>query len=106
MLIFLHPLFSFVEQYFMPLIRHNACALTGLCGVVLSELFTVQVIFASILMTIKQARKVLGKLSENISDEELEREIKAAELLKTLFFQNLNTSGTPQLLAKSSYGKS
>ena len=40
-------------------------------------------------ITIKQARKILGKLSENISDDELEKEIKVAELLKIIYFNNL-----------------
>lgn len=37
-------------------------------------------------MTIKKARQILGKLAKNISDEELERDICCAELLKDLFF--------------------
>ncbi len=37
-------------------------------------------------MTIKQAREKLGKLAENLSDEELSEEIKVAELLKNIFF--------------------
>ena len=37
-------------------------------------------------MTIKQARKLLGKMAEPISDEELEKEIQTANLLKELFF--------------------
>lgn len=37
-------------------------------------------------MTIKQARTILGKLAIDISDEELEKDIEAATLLKDLFF--------------------
>lgn len=37
-------------------------------------------------MTIKQARKLLGKMAESLSDEELEKEIQSANLLKELFF--------------------
>lgn len=40
-------------------------------------------------LTIKYARKVLGKLAENVSDEQLEKEIKAAQLLKSLFFNQI-----------------
>jgi len=39
-------------------------------------------------MTIKQARKFLGKLSENVSDDQIEQEIKMAQLLKTIFFSH------------------
>ncbi len=37
-------------------------------------------------ITLKQARKLLGKIAENISDEELEKDIKTAELLKAIYF--------------------
>jgi hypothetical protein len=40
-------------------------------------------------MTIKQARKIIGVLSDNISDDEIERDIEAATLLKDLFFEKL-----------------
>ncbi len=40
-------------------------------------------------MTIKQAKKLLGKLADNISDKELEQEIKTSELLKTLYFSSI-----------------
>lgn len=42
------------------------------------------------IMTITRARRVLGKSSEKISDEELNRDIKTAEILKNLFFKNIN----------------
>ncbi len=42
-------------------------------------------------MTIDEARKFLGKAAKNISDEELEKEIKVAELLKTLYFNQLSS---------------
>lgn len=38
------------------------------------------------IMTTKQARKVLGKQASGISEEELEKDIEMAELLKNLFF--------------------
>ncbi|SRR5258706_16423777 len=37
-------------------------------------------------LTIKRARKILGKSADKITDEELLRDIKAAEILKNLFF--------------------
>jgi|GEM_PF-1566589 len=37
-------------------------------------------------MTINEARKILGKDSQGLSDEEILRDIEAAELLKNLFF--------------------
>jgi len=44
-------------------------------------------------MTIKQARKILGKMAEGLSDKEILRDIRSAELLKNLFFENyLNQS--------------
>lgn len=39
-------------------------------------------------LTLIHARKILGKLAENVSDEEISMEIKVAELLKTLYFNN------------------
>jgi hypothetical protein len=41
-------------------------------------------------MTIKEARKILGKDAENISDEDIRRDIDMAVLFKDLFF-NINT---------------
>ena len=40
-------------------------------------------------MTIKQARKILGKQARNISDNQLQRDIGVAMLLKDLFFNNV-----------------
>lgn len=37
-------------------------------------------------LTVARARKILGKLSESISDEEIEKDINVAEMLKNLFF--------------------
>jgi hypothetical protein len=37
-------------------------------------------------MTPSQARRVLGKEVQNVSDEDLEQDIQAAELLKNFFF--------------------
>lgn len=40
-------------------------------------------------MTLKEARKVLGKLAVGISDEALLGDIETAEMLRNLFFNNL-----------------
>lgn len=37
-------------------------------------------------MTIKQARKLLGKMADSVSDEELKKEIETANLLKEFYF--------------------
>ena len=37
-------------------------------------------------LTIKRARKILGKLAEGLTDSDLEREIDTAKLLKNIFF--------------------
>lgn len=37
-------------------------------------------------LTIKQARRVLGKDAQGVSDAELERDIEAAAMFKDLFF--------------------
>ena len=39
-------------------------------------------------ISIKKARKLLGKDANNITDEELEKDIEAATLLKDLFFSS------------------
>jgi hypothetical protein len=40
-------------------------------------------------LTLIKARKILGKIAEGISDAQLEQEIQSAELLKTLYFNQL-----------------
>jgi hypothetical protein len=42
-------------------------------------------------MTISHARKLLGKEAVNLSDEEVQRDIDAAEFLKSVFFDQLVT---------------
>lgn len=37
-------------------------------------------------LTLKKARKLLGKMADSISDEELKKEIETANLLKEIFF--------------------
>ncbi len=49
-------------------------------------------------MTIKQARKILGKLAEGISDEDIERDIKVAGVLKSLFFSKYSKNSTLQFI--------
>jgi len=40
-------------------------------------------------LTLNKARKILGKIADGISDVQLEQEIQSAELLKTLYFNQL-----------------
>lgn len=75
-------LWLLTKEGVLSLFRQNAGALNlGFTGVILR-------IYA---MNVKQARKLLGKIAENISDDQLELEIKSAELLKTLFFQHIKS---------------
>lgn len=39
--------------------------------------------------SIKKARRILGTAAKDISDEQIQKEIDAATLLKDLFFNNL-----------------
>ena len=41
---------------------------------------------------VEQAKKILGNLANGISDEEILREIKVAQLLKALFFTHLRSN--------------
>ncbi|OGK13846.1 hypothetical protein A2861_04520 [Candidatus Roizmanbacteria bacterium RIFCSPHIGHO2_01_FULL_38_15] len=43
-------------------------------------------------MTIKEARKILGKDAINLSDQEIVRDMEMAEFLKNLFFKKLLTT--------------
>lgn len=43
-------------------------------------------------LTIEKARRILGKLADNVPDEQLEQDIKAAEVIKNLFFQKYITA--------------
>ena len=40
-------------------------------------------------MTIKEARKILGANAKGLSDEDLQRDINTATMLKDLFFDEL-----------------
>lgn len=43
-------------------------------------------------LSLWQARRILGSLAKNASDEDLIRDIEAAELLKNIFFDQLVSS--------------
>ncbi len=53
--------------------------------------------FFLLAMTIKQARKVLGKEADKFSDEEIERFIDVATFLKDLFFVMHQKQTSPKL---------
>lgn len=46
-------------------------------------------------LTIEKARHILGKLADNLTDEEIERDLKVAETLKNLFFQSYVSVAKP-----------
>lgn len=50
------------------------------------------------IMTINQARKILGNLANNLSDDEIIKEIQVAEILKTLFFKFYTKNKTKKYL--------
>lgn len=54
-------------------------------------------------MTLSQARKKLGKLSEGISDEQLQQEIDMASLFKDAFFHFLRTTNALDFLKNDKY---
>jgi len=56
-------------------------------------------------MTISQARKILGKMADKISDEEILEDIKTAELLKNLFFIKYSTKMPPSDYNVTKHGK-
>lgn len=51
-------------------------------------------------LTLSKAKKILGKLAEGVSDEQLKQEIKSAEILKVLYFNQLKKKQT-----ENSYNK-
>lgn len=55
-------------------------------------------------LTVKRVRKIFGKSTDNIPDEEIEQEIKLAELLKVLFFKS-HLSGKKISYNKPTNGK-
>ena len=46
-------------------------------------------------MTIEKARKILGKVSESMTDEEIERDINTAIFLKEVFFGLITKENKP-----------
>lgn len=42
-------------------------------------------------LTITRAKKILGELADNVPDEQIEQDIRTAELLKNLFFRSYTT---------------
>ena len=44
-------------------------------------------------LTLKSARKILGKSANGVSDEKLQKDIETATLLKDFFFENLVKCG-------------
>ena len=52
-------------------------------------------VFLLLTMTIKEARKILGKQAQGVSDEMLEKDIEIAELLKNLFFNMVANAWKP-----------
>lgn len=58
-------------------------------------------------LSIKRARKILGKTATGLSDKELEKDIKLAEILKNLFFsQYVRRSKSKYAYNKETNGKS
>jgi len=49
-------------------------------------------------MTINAARKILGRLAKELSDDEIQRDIKLAEILKNLFFAKMQSNSTSKPL--------
>lgn len=56
-------------------------------------------------LTLSKAKKILGKLAEGVSDDQLAQEIKTAEILKVLYFNQLKKTRTEIPYNKNSYGK-
>ena len=57
-------------------------------------------------LTIGKARLILGKLAENLPDDEIDRDIKVAEILSSLFFQYyIPTKKQPNNYNKNTNGK-
>jgi len=55
--------------------------------------------------SIAKARKVLGNLADNISDEQLQNDILVAEVMKNLFFQfYMDVKRSPKFYNKNNYG--
>ena len=47
-------------------------------------------------LTVVQARKILGRLADGVSDEQILSDLRAAELFKNLFFDQLQVESAKQ----------
>ncbi|NTU47037.1 hypothetical protein HGA88_05410 [Candidatus Roizmanbacteria bacterium] len=56
-------------------------------------------------LTLTKARKILGKLAEDVSDADLEQEMKTAQLLKMLYFSHLKKTPSNSSYNKETNGK-
>ena len=57
-------------------------------------------------MTTKQARKILGRVADSLTDEDLQKDIRVAEVLKNLFFSNsFSRNKVKHMYNRVNYGK-
>lgn len=42
-------------------------------------------------LNVKKARKILGHLADNVSDEQIEQDIKVVDIIRNLFFEKYVT---------------
>lgn len=49
-------------------------------------------------MTVAQARKILGSISDQMTDEEIQKDIETATLFKELFFEIISSKTENKLL--------
>lgn len=57
-------------------------------------------------LTVNRARKILGKTAAGLSDDEIEKDIKLAEILKHLFFSQYVRKSKSKYDNKEVHGKS
>jgi hypothetical protein len=60
-------------------------------------------IFIKLLMTISEARKILGKTAEAMTDMEIEQDIRTATLFKELFFEITSSQGQYNKLCNNDF---
>ena len=56
-------------------------------------------------LTIARARKILGKVPDNVTDEEIEKDIKVVEMFKNLFYSQYLKQKPLQIDYNNSNGK-
>lgn len=61
-------------------------------------------LFSMAILTVTKARIILGNLAKGLNDEEIGRHIKAAELLKSIYFDR-NTKVNSKLNYNNKYGE-